>query len=100
MGKQTLKELLKPCPFCGSKKLMMDTGLSGADDSKLFWIVCNECYSSGPAYDKKSAAIARWNKRVDNSNTRKCENCWVSPDDCNPLDCEMEKEQNENTSNS
>jgi Lar family restriction alleviation protein len=54
---------LKPCPFCGSKKTFMDTGFSGGDDSKLFWIVCEECYSSGPALDKKVSAIAAWNRR-------------------------------------
>jgi len=57
-------EKLKPCPHCGSKNLFMDAGLSGGDESKLFWIVCEECYSSGPAFDKKSSAIAGWNKRV------------------------------------
>jgi len=59
----TQKEL-KPCPHCGSENLMMDTGLSGGDDSKLFWIVCKECYSSGPALDKKSTATAAWNRRA------------------------------------
>jgi len=28
---------------------------------------------------------------------RDCDNCPVSPDDCDPLDCEMEKEKKENS---
>jgi Lar family restriction alleviation protein len=58
-------EALKPCQFCGSNSTFMDEGISGADDSKLYWIVCNECYSSGSAQGKKSSAIAAWNKRVE-----------------------------------
>jgi Lar family restriction alleviation protein len=60
-----MKAELKPCPFCGSKNLFIDTGISGGDGGNLFWVVCNECYSSGQALDKKSSAIAAWNKRAE-----------------------------------
>jgi hypothetical protein len=33
-------------------------------------------------------------KLVDYKGERDCENCHVSPDDCDPLDCERAREEN------
>jgi len=83
-----LKEQLKPCPFCGGKA---EYATFHDGFRKINCITCSFCKANIDR-SKIQEVIMAWNNRVDNLDTRKCENCYVSPDDCNPLDCEMEKE--------
>lgn len=49
-----MKNKLKPCPFCGSKKVIDVNG----------WVQCLKCNASGPdSYDHMEAREA-WNHRA------------------------------------
>ena len=51
---------LKPCPFCGGKAQIMDTGYP-------HWIYCEKCGAQvhgGTNYEKYS--IKAWDRRADN----------------------------------
>lgn len=49
------KAELLPCPFCGGKSHMADTG--------NIWCVCDDCGAEGPVDDSPEAAITKWNTR-------------------------------------
>lgn len=50
---------LKPCPFCGSRKL------SAQNDSYICRIVCNNCGAKGPGYIfDGNKALDAWNRRI------------------------------------
>jgi Lar family restriction alleviation protein len=51
---------LKPCPFCGNKKV----GIQIYFDAVREYVCCYKCYASGPLKQTGKAAIAAWNKRV------------------------------------
>lgn len=56
---------LKPCPFCGNKKVHLKKTQEAA------WVTCRECGTDGPFVEKehfdypKDTAIELWNKRVE-----------------------------------
>lgn len=78
-------EELKPCPFCGSNKLKIDSKRTFAYGGKKHCSVtvrCMKCYARSPVvginipdkqYDEreicKVAVIEVWNKRCDNGNS-------------------------------
>lgn len=64
-----MTDKLKPCPFCGSEALKVDTGYYGAK-----WVECQECFIDGPSITanpigsreiKDQEAIDAWNSRVE-----------------------------------
>jgi Lar family restriction alleviation protein len=52
---------LKPCPFCGNKKM--------TEEDVLFYehieyaVICNKCDAAGPFGKTEKQAISIWNKR-------------------------------------
>ena len=64
-----MTEKLKPCPFCGGEKLIIDDG--PCEDGvpcnwgrKEFFVYCSTCGgASGCKFTKEEAAEA-WNRRV------------------------------------
>jgi len=34
---------LKPCPFCGSEKVILED-----DMQEVYWVLCFECNATGP----------------------------------------------------
>lgn len=46
---------LKPCPFCGSKNLDMDS------DYEHWVVVCKDCMAAGPSSFEKTLAALYWN---------------------------------------
>ena len=57
-----MKELLKPCPFCGTNEMGVDME-QWDPDIDTFWVVCKKCQASGPMDKEKSIAIRNWNHR-------------------------------------
>ena len=54
---------LKPCPFCGSKAMMLSWKETGE-----YWVQCEECeMKTDTHYDPKIAALV-WNRRMEVSN--------------------------------
>ena len=56
---------LKPCPFCGSKNVHIET-MSGAiilNPGDMYYVLC-ECMASGPTMSVEINAVTAWNKRV------------------------------------
>lgn len=57
-----MKELLKPCPFCGGKADLVDYGLTGA----MKVVQCLDCGARTRAFDPKvkrgENAIEAWTK--------------------------------------
>ena len=51
---------MNPCPFCGSRKMMV-TGIQTGTES-WYWVMCLACECNGPAKNANEAeAIERWN---------------------------------------
>lgn len=61
---------LKPCPFCGSTRLIIERDYPQSNTPALDkeWVECLKCSATGP-YHRVSrthqAAIRGWNKRFD-----------------------------------
>lgn len=49
---------LKPCPFCGSTNLVVDSS-----DMYRWYVECWDCEADGPFADDEGLAIEAWNKR-------------------------------------
>lgn len=49
---------MKPCPFCGSKKISLDVSGNWAQ------VECDSCGSAGAVFDNKEEAIEAWNTRA------------------------------------
>jgi Lar family restriction alleviation protein len=47
---------MKPCPFCGSVEVCVETALD------TFWGECSRCSACGPVCDEKEEAVELWNK--------------------------------------
>lgn len=58
-AKKPRQTYLKPCPFCGSDNVTMETFVIGSPHA--FYAYCNSCYASGPAKHGSNLARARWN---------------------------------------
>ena len=53
---------LKPCPFCGDKPHMFNTGR--AFPRKYFRVICkHNCCMQSKLYGKEADAVKMWNKR-------------------------------------
>lgn len=52
---------LKPCPFCGSTRVMVQTNITFKGECATH---CFYCGTFGPFCEDKNEAIARWNRRA------------------------------------
>jgi Lar family restriction alleviation protein len=55
MEQEALVPILKPCPFCGDRPQVVQTG--------TFAVQCADCGAMGPPAPNMERAAARWNKR-------------------------------------
>ncbi len=53
------KEYIKPCPFCGSKKVCICR-----TNKNACWVECYECEASTKSRKRRSDAIMQWNVRT------------------------------------
>jgi len=65
-----MSEELKPCPFCGSKNVMIDDLFDNGTNT----VFCGECQSKSSNFCHFDSAIEQWN-------TRAPQNEWISVDD-------------------
>ena len=69
IGRKTMNEKLRPCPFCGGEACIED--ISELDDMDVIWmIVCDECGGSASfgmdgCDATKDEAITAWNRRYE-----------------------------------
>jgi Lar family restriction alleviation protein len=68
-----MSEELKPCPFCGSKNVMIDDLFDNGTNT----VFCGECQSKSSNFCHFDSAIEQWN-------TRAPQNEWISVDDEDP----------------
>lgn len=55
--------MLKPCPFCGRKPMIIGTG--NHFPKSYFRVVCEKCFAmQGALYDTKEEAVEVWNRRA------------------------------------
>lgn len=57
---------LKPCPFCGGKKLSIL--LKGINLDRKYAVCCNTCDARGGRKQDKKIAVEEWNRRENNDN--------------------------------
>ena len=50
---------IKPCPFCGSNSLIIES------NNSYFRINCGKCECHGPKEDTYEKAISAWNRRAE-----------------------------------
>ena len=55
MEQETLVPILKPCPFCGDRPQIVQSG--------TFAVQCADCGAMGPPAPNMERAAVRWNKR-------------------------------------
>ena len=55
---------LKPCPFCGSEDVTLNTQ-EGWDGLVLFYVRCGNCCASSAFCADSERATAAWNKRIE-----------------------------------
>ena len=55
MQQETLVPILKPCPFCGDRPQIVQSG--------TFAVQCADCGAMGPPAPNMERAAVRWNKR-------------------------------------
>ena len=60
-------EELKPCPFCGGKKIRV----YGKENFRTCspWVQCESCLASTSAEDTEKEAIEAWNRRESDVDT-------------------------------
>lgn len=46
---------VRPCPFCGSERLMLANGSNSA------WVSCRNCLTMGPSCESAEEAVKTWN---------------------------------------
>lgn len=51
-------KLIKPCPFCGSKKVEVCR-----TNPDACWIRCGKCGADAPSHKERKKAISIWNRR-------------------------------------
>ena len=59
-----MADKLKPCPFCGNKKVKVCGGVPAGSRKGVYWVYCRKCGTSSGNKKTKNSAIAAWNKRV------------------------------------
>lgn len=52
---------MKYCPFCGSRKLLVDTAVTGG--RRIYWVCCKDCDTQGPTGHSEKEAISLWKVR-------------------------------------
>jgi len=53
-----------PCPFCGSKDLIVESKCMGVETLRKWWVYCFKCKCDGPfSLQGEQGAICHWNKR-------------------------------------
>uniref|UniRef100_A0A6M3LT12 Putative restriction alleviation protein n=1 Tax=viral metagenome TaxID=1070528 RepID=A0A6M3LT12_9ZZZZ len=52
------KEVIKPCPFCGSLRVSLCR-----TNSNACWIRCDKCGADAPSNPFRKKAITIWNRR-------------------------------------
>ncbi len=55
---------LKPCPFCGSYDIAVET----IEQTKEVYFQCNVCLIEQQLYKDFKSALEHWNRRADNGN--------------------------------
>jgi len=55
MQQEALVPILKPCPFCGDRPQIVQSG--------TFAVQCADCGAMGPPAPNMERAAVRWNKR-------------------------------------
>jgi Lar family restriction alleviation protein len=53
-----MKEKIAPCPFCGSKEVVICR-----TNESACWVRCADCGGEAPAKSTRTNAIAAWNNR-------------------------------------
>lgn len=53
-----MSEELKPCPFCGSKRI------KAHDVGEGWWCICQDCKAQGPFKMLENTAVDAWNRRA------------------------------------
>lgn len=56
---------LKPCPFCGSKNIVLTS-----HGAVIVFVQCDDCCATFPHFDSEEEAINTWNRRVHNEQGR------------------------------
>jgi Lar family restriction alleviation protein len=56
-----MSEELKPCPFCGENKLILQEIIANN-----CYVKCLLCITDGPVGENEQEAIDAWNKRANN----------------------------------
>ena len=55
-----MAEELKPCPFCGSTRVVVS-----AEMPRAYYVECQDCWASlSWSYSSEDKAIASWNRRA------------------------------------
>lgn len=64
-----MSDTLKPCPFCRSSDLSIDTNEGApwerSDGSGWYRVWCRHCFATGPETEWKDEAANAWNARDD-----------------------------------
>ena len=55
---------LKPCPFCGSKRIVIHK----LPDGKTKFAICMNCKASSNGADREEDVVYLWNKRTEVTN--------------------------------
>lgn len=64
---------LKPCPFCGSPAMFIDTAPNGPANLKGYFVQCsnNYCRATGLDSALPQKAVAAWNRRTRPASVRR-----------------------------
>lgn len=54
---------LKPCPFCGSKGILLTTERIFPSGPNRYYAECSLCLTCGPVASTRKYAIVKWNDR-------------------------------------
>ncbi|WP_373203378.1 Lar family restriction alleviation protein [Citrobacter amalonaticus] len=57
--------LPKPCPFCGSG----DVGIESYSNEEWFFVSCHECGANGPEESMAAKAALSWERRAGDEET-------------------------------
>lgn len=55
---------LKPCPFCGSKRISLRGSENVMNVGPFWYIICENCKVATLGDDDQEKAISQWNVRV------------------------------------
>ena len=62
---------LKPCPFCGSNNLSIESIFMTNCPDRFCWIRCNNCTAEIKEPKLRDEAIEAWNRRITDGRTYK-----------------------------